>query len=187
VVFRELLAQESAAFSWARLARALRVLELSGEIVSGHFFTGVPGLQFATPDAVRRLRAGLSERAIWWVNGLDPASPCGLDLPGLRGALPRRVGGSHLVYRGADLLLVSRASGREIEIDVAPDDPIARELVGPFRTALTRAFDPVRAIDVETINGEAAARSPHLAAFTDFSVTREGSAVRLRRRYGAVG
>lgn len=187
VVFRELLAQESTAFSWARLARALRVLELSGEIVSGHFFTGVSGLQFATPDAVRRLRAGLAERAIWWVNGLDPASPCGLGLPGLKGALPRRVAGSHLVYRGADLLLVSRASGREIEIDVAPDDPVAGELTAPFRTALTRAFDPAKAIDVETINGEPAGRSPYLAMFAGFSVTREGSAVRLRRRYGGAG
>ena len=147
----------------------------------------MPGLQFATPEAVRRLRSGLSERAVWWVNGLDPASPCGLDLPGLKGTLPRRVAGSHLVFRGTDLLLVSRASGRELEIAVAPGDPVARELLAPFRNALTRAFDPAKAIDVETINGEPAARSPHLDAFADFSVTREAGGIRLRRRYGASG
>lgn len=110
------------------------------------------------------------------MNGLDPASPCGLDLPGLKGTLPRRVAGSHLVFRGTDLLLVSRASGRELEIAVAPGDPVARELLAPFRNALTRAFDPAKAIDVETINGEPAARSPHLDAFADFSVTREAGA-----------
>ena len=187
VVFRELLARESPAFGWARLARALRALELSGEIVSGHFFAGVAGLQFATPEAVRRLRAGLATGAIWWVNALDPASPCGLDLPGLKPGLPRRVAGSHLVFRGSEPLLVSRASGRELEIAVAAEDPLVRELLAPLRSALTRAFDPVRAIDVETINGEPAARSPHLRSFTDFSVTREGGGVRLRRRYDRGG
>ncbi len=187
VVFRELLAQETQAFSWARIARALRTLELSGEIVSGHFFAGVLGLQFATPEAVRRLRAGLAAGALWWVNALDPASPCGLDLPELKGQLPRRVPGSHLVYRGSELLLVSRASGRELEIASAPDDPATGELLAPLRSALTRAFDPVRAIDIETINGEPAGRSPYLAAFADFSVTREGGGVRLRRRYDRHG
>lgn len=188
VVFRELLAQEAPLFAWARLARALRALELSGEIVSGHFFAGVPGLQFATFEAVRRLRAGLSANALWWINALDPASPCGLDLPELKAGLPRRLPGSHLAYRGAELLLVSRASGRELELATAPDDPVNRELLAPLRSALTRSFDPERAIDVETINGEAAGSSPYLPAFADFSVTREGSGLRLRRRYaGGVG
>lgn len=183
VVFRELLAQESAPFAWSRLVRALRALELAGEIVSGHFFAGVPGLQFATFEAVRRLRAGLSDDALWWVNALDPASPCGLDLPELKTGLPRRLPGAHLAYRGAELLLVSRASGRELELATAPDDPVNRVLLAPLRSALTRSFDPLRAIDVATINGEAAGNSPYLAAFADFSVTREGSGVRLRRRY----
>jgi ATP-dependent Lhr-like helicase len=184
VVFRELLASESPAFSWSRLARSLRTMELSGEIVAGQFFEGVPGLQFATPEALRILRAGLSETALWWLSAADPASPCGIDLPGLKGALPRRLPSTHIVFRGREPLLVSRRSGRELEVRLAPDDPALVDALLPLRSALVRAFDPARAIEIETINGEPAARSPYLVAFADFSVTREGGGgVRLRRRY----
>ena len=187
VVFRELLAQESAGFSWSRLARALRAMELAGEIVAGHFFAGVSGLQFATPEAVRRLREELPERAVWWISAVDPASACGLDLAELKAALPRRVASNHLAYVGRELRFLSRRSGRELEFRSAPGDPLNVELVAPLRVALTRAFEPLRAIEVETINGEAAARSPYLDAFAGFASTREGAALRLRRRYSSGG
>jgi len=187
VVFRELLAQESPELSWGRLARALRALELAGEIVAGHFFAGVPGLQFATPEALRRLREGLPEGALWWLWAGDPASLCGVDLPELKSLLPARRSTTHLAFVGSELRWVSRRSGRELEFRTAPDDPVNPELLAPLRVALTRAFDPARAIEVETINGEPAARSPYLSAFGAFAATREGGALRLRRRYSTGG
>lgn len=187
VVFRELLAAEPAPFAWGRLVRSLRTLELAGEIVSGHFFRGVPGLQFATPDAVRRLGAGSSGAPIWWVSGVDPASACGLDLDGLRGKLPRRSASTHLVYRGSELLLIAKRAGRELELRTVPDDPVNALLMAPIRSALTRTFSPARAVDIETINGAPAARSPYRTAFAAFDSTGEGAGLRLRRRYTGAG
>ena len=53
VLFRELLQRELPALRWKGLFRALRLMELSGEILAGHFFEGVPGPQFASHRAFR--------------------------------------------------------------------------------------------------------------------------------------
>lgn len=184
VLFRELLAVELPALGWARLARTLRAMELSGEIVAGRYFDGVPGLQFAAPSTIARLRDGLPEAALWWHDAADPASLCGVDLPELKASLPRRVAGTQLVWRGARLAAVLRRSGREIEFRVAADDAGLAALVEPLRVALTRGFDPEHGLAVETINGEPAATSPYRRAFDAFSVVQEHDGLRLRRRYG---
>jgi len=57
------------------------------------------------------------------------------------------------------------------------------ELLEPLRTALTRAVDAERGIDVERINDEPAGTSPYFAAFAAFDRTRDGGLLRLRRRY----
>ncbi len=43
ILFRQLLMKELPTFSWASLFRSIRLIELSGEILSGHFFSGFPG------------------------------------------------------------------------------------------------------------------------------------------------
>jgi len=183
VLFRELVAGELPVLGWGRLARALRTLELSGEVVAGHFFAGIPGLQFASPAAVRRLQEAPAHGVVWWCSALDPASLCGIDLPELKSALPRRTASSHLVYRGSELLLVARRSGRELTFAASPEDAGLDDLLRPLRVALTRAVAPLAAIEVETINGEPADQSPYRAAFAGFSVTRERGRLRLRRHY----
>jgi ATP-dependent Lhr-like helicase len=101
VVFRELLEHELPLLRWAKLFRALRLLELSGEIISGHFFEGVPGIQFATHEAIRRLAEPLPGERIYFVNACDPASVCGLGLDALSPQLPRRVSSNWMVFRGS--------------------------------------------------------------------------------------
>ncbi len=187
VLFRELVAGELPVLGWGRLSRALRTLELAGEVVAGHFFAGIPGLQFASPAAVRRLQEPPARGAIWWCSALDPASLCGVDLPLLKNTLPRRTASSHLVYRDSELVLVARRSGRDLTFAVSPEDPGLVDLLRPMRVALTRAVAPLAAIEVETINGEPADRSPYCAAFAGFSTTREMGRLRLRRRYGDGG
>lgn len=99
--------------------------------------------------------------------------------------MPRRVIGTWLVWHGRELALVARRGGREVDFRVAPTDPVLTDLVTPWRVALTRAFEPERALDLEIINGEPAATSPFLRAFAAFGRTREaGGAIRLRRSYG---
>lgn len=183
VLFRELLAAEVPALAWSRVARALRGLELAGEIVAGRFFEGVSGLQFAAPGALRRLRDGLPAGASWWCSALDPASPCGLELPGLQGTLPRRSASTRLAYRGSRLGAVFARGGREIHFAVPADDPGLPELLEPLRSALTRAVDAERGLDVEQINGEPAGSSSYFGAFAAFDRTRDGGLLRLRRRY----
>lgn len=139
------------------------------------------------PRSLRRLREGLPEGALWWICATDPASACGIDLPELKSSLPRRLASTHLTFVGRDARFVARRGGRELEFRTAPEDPVNPELLAPLRVALTRAFDPLRAIEVETINGEPASRSPYLAAFAGFAATREAGAVRLRRRYASGG
>jgi ATP-dependent Lhr-like helicase len=77
ILFRELLARELPALQWPRVFRTMRVMELSGEILSGHFFAGIPGLQFISHRGFHSLNRGLPEGEIYWICAADPASPCG--------------------------------------------------------------------------------------------------------------
>ena len=56
VLFRDLLARESAAPPWHQLVRTLRRMELRGEVRGGRFIAGVGGEQFAMETVVSQLR-----------------------------------------------------------------------------------------------------------------------------------
>jgi ATP-dependent Lhr-like helicase len=186
VLFRELVQRELPALSWSGLFRALRLMELSGEVLAGHFFSGVPGPQFASPAAFRRLREGLEQDVVFWIDALDPASPCGLGLEELKGLYPARVPSTHLVFHGARPVVVSRRGGAVLEIDARPGADRAEELLAFLKVQLTREVDPVKAIDVEAIDGGPAAESPWAGPLGEiFDLTREPRGLRLRRRYGA--
>jgi ATP-dependent Lhr-like helicase len=183
IVFRELLQREHPGLRWGELFRSLRLMELSGEILSGHFFQGVPGLQFATPSAVRRLRRGLSEDLIYWISALDPSSPSALGLP-LPYAPPRRLAGNHLVFHGSRLCLVSERRGRRLEILVPPEHPHLVDYLEPLRSQLGRSVDAVTSIEVDEINGEGARRSPYRPILAqEFQLTSGATSLRLWRRH----
>jgi ATP-dependent Lhr-like helicase len=57
VVGHTLLQREKVPLPWRLLLRALRDLELRGEVRGGRFVTGWSGEQYALPAAVERLRA----------------------------------------------------------------------------------------------------------------------------------
>jgi ATP-dependent Lhr-like helicase len=164
LVFKELLQNESPPFRWSSVFRALRLMELSGEVMTGYFFEGIPGPQFISHEALRMLNGELPENAIYWMSAVDPGSLCGIFLGGLKERLPRRVPGTHLVYHGSRLVLVSQRNGAALTFQVSPDDSHLDEYLGVFGHLLNRTFRPVRRIVVETINEEAASRSPYLEA-----------------------
>ena len=164
ILFRELLDHELPAFRWSKVFRALRLMELSGEILSGYFFEGIPGPQFISHAAFQTLQRRLSERAIFWLNATDPASLCGIQADALRRGLPSRIAGSHIVYHGRQLVLTSRRNGQDLTILVPPDDPDLQQYFGFLHNLLNRAFQPMRRIAVSTINGEEATGSPYLDA-----------------------
>jgi ATP-dependent helicase Lhr and Lhr-like helicase len=183
VVFRALLARELPPLRWGVVFRALRLMELSGEIVTGQFFAGVEGLQFATPAALRLLRDGLPEDRAWWLNATDPASPCGLEIEGLPAGLPRRLQSNHVAFRGQRPIVIGERRGRRLSIGVAPDDADLPDLLGFLRSTLGRSVGAERAIVVETINGEPAASSPYRPALESLChAVRDRSTLRLSRK-----
>lgn len=163
ILFRDLLRDEPPPLRWGAVFRALRLMELAGEVLAGHFFAGVDGLQFASPDALKRLQRGLPEDAVYWLCAADPASLCGLGPAGRAGlGLPKRLKGTHLVFRGAEIVLVSSRSGKELDIRVPPGDPRLDDYYAVLDHLLARAFQPFNALDIETINRAPAPSSPYL-------------------------
>jgi ATP-dependent Lhr-like helicase len=63
VVFRKTLQRERVPVPWRDVVRALRILELRGEVRGGRFVAGYDGEQYALPEAVTRLRAARRHRA----------------------------------------------------------------------------------------------------------------------------
>ncbi len=184
VLFRELVQREAGPLQWSRIFRALRLMELSGEVLAGHFFGGVRGLQFISQAAFRELRQGLPEDAIYWLSAIDPASLAGVDIAGLKGTLPSRLASNHLVYHGSRLVLVSRRRGRELVVRCGADHPHLEDYFGVLKVLLTRHFQPLSSIDVETINGEPAVASPFRGKLAEiFRLTREPRSVKLWKRY----
>jgi ATP-dependent Lhr-like helicase len=183
ILFRELLQRELPALRWPSVFRSLRIMELSGEVMAGVFFHGIPGPQFISHQAFHSLQRKLPEDTVYWINATDPASLCGIQLDLIRGMLPARVASTHLLYRGNQLGVISKRNGKDLTFHVPPDDPHLPEYMVLFRHLLTRQFQPVRRIAIETINGEKAPQSPYVPALrTSFDVIVDYQYVNLYRK-----
>jgi ATP-dependent Lhr-like helicase len=93
VVFRVLLQRESHLPPWRDLVRVYRRLEARGEIRGGRFVAGFGGEQFATADAVGRLRAvrkaeKIDELVV--LSAVDPLNLVGILTPEARVAAIHR-------------------------------------------------------------------------------------------------
>jgi ATP-dependent helicase Lhr and Lhr-like helicase len=183
ILFRELLACELPPLQWAKTFKALRLMELSGEILSGHFFEGIPGAQFISHEAFRFLNEPLPEDAVFWMNAADPASLCGIGLPALKSGLPSRIPSTHLVYRGRRPVLVSRRNGGALDIAVPPDDPRLPECLRFLKALLGREFLPEKSLLVEKINGRSAIGSEYSGALKAFGFRGYYKGLELTRTY----
>ncbi len=81
IVCRRLLAREPFAVPWRELLRVYRRLEARGDVRGGRFVAGVPGEQFALPDAVAlarevRRRKPAGDHVI--ISAVDPLNLCGI-------------------------------------------------------------------------------------------------------------
>ena len=168
VLSREHANREGGVFRWAAVFPALRMMELSGEIVSGLFFDELSGPQFALPQAIHQLERLQTSGATFWINACDPAAPCGLGLA--EPVLPQRRLANHMGWCDGELAIVSESYARRLTVHLAPDDPGLDALL-PNLAALARAR---KRLDTETVNGEPARTSPylptlarHLKAVTD--------------------
>ena len=180
ILFRELLAHELPALQWSAVFRSLRLLELSGEVLTGHFFAGIAGLQFLSPHALRLLDSELP-RSIWWIAAADPASPCGLGLQGLPYETPPRLASTHLVFHGPELALVSRRLGRDLLIRVPPRHPYLGGYLACLRALADRGASPQKAMETEVINGVSALDSPYLDDFLEAGFEKGFKTLSLRK------
>ncbi|HEX7597483.1 MAG TPA: hypothetical protein VF518_04660, partial [Polyangia bacterium] len=182
VVFRELLQHELPLLRWPRLFRALRLLELSGEIVAGHFFASVPGIQFATHEAVGRLREPLPDQRLYFINACDPGSVCGLGLAGFPPELPRRIASNWMVFCGPRLVLVSQKGGHDLTVSVEPGDPVLAPALAIFPFFLGREFSPVSSVTVETVNRVNAGSSPYANGLREIGFANDYRGLTLWRK-----
>jgi ATP-dependent Lhr-like helicase len=164
ILFREILLREVPLFRWPDVFRTLRLMELSGEVLSGLFFLGIPGPQFMSHPAFRMFQQESTDEAVYWLNALDPASLCGVPLDALRGSLPKRIESNHVVFRGKDVVLISQRLGSQLTFRVSPDDPQLDEYMSVLRHLLHRDYSPRRRLIVKTINDTPAPQSPYLSA-----------------------
>ncbi|MFH1155685.1 MAG: DEAD/DEAH box helicase [Pseudomonadota bacterium] len=140
ILFRELVARELPGFRWYDLFRSLRLMELSGEVLGGHFFQGIQGLQFISRSGLNMLASPLPETAIFWMNAMDPASLCGVGVQGI--SLPRRIATTHLVFRGPDLVLVSARNGKVLSFSIDPGDVCLPGCLDVLEHLISRRFMP---------------------------------------------
>ena len=181
ILFRELYQREQQHVEWRTIFRALRLMELSGEVTSGHFFESVPGPQFATRESLRTFQNGLQDH-VFLINATDPISPSGLGL-GLHGKhLPRRVASNYLIYHDTDLVMTLARRGRDLTILVEPEFPELERYLGAMNHLLYRPFGPEKKLILETINGESAASSPYLKAIEHcFKPIRDHKSIIIQR------
>ncbi len=149
---------------WASLFKALRIMELAGEVVAGHFFEGLSGPQFIAPSALHRFRAQQAPQS-FWMNATDPASPCGLSLDWP--TLPPRRAGNYLGFLDGSLALVIESHGQRLNFLIAPGHPHIDVATESFQHLARQR----RRIKVATINNQPARHSPYLAAL-DRTLTR---------------
>jgi ATP-dependent Lhr-like helicase len=108
VVFRALLARETAAPPWHDLLKVYRKLEARGEIRGGRFVAGHYGEQFALPEAVeglRTMREQPNDEEICAVSASDPLNLVGIITPGSK--IPSLPGNRVLYKAGVPLAMLS--------------------------------------------------------------------------------
>ncbi|MCR9141504.1 MAG: DEAD/DEAH box helicase [bacterium] len=191
VLFRELLANEAPLLRWSEVFRQLRLMELSGEILGGYFFEGVPGLQFISPAANRLLGRGVDRSAVYGLSAKDPASLAGIksrnsnfrDLN-----FPERKSGVHFVFRGdGGAVLIVRRKLSALEILCAPEDPVLPIALRYFARLMSRDFQAQGPVQVETINERPALKSEYRDALVAFGFESDFKYLTLRRPPGLGG
>ncbi len=146
VVSRHVLALESNGWDWPSIINSLSLMELRGDVRRGYFVLGLPGVQFAMPETVERLRAGhkgskdsftvvsASDFAYVLDQSLIDASDADATL--LSGL--SRIPSNHVVFQGEEPILRSEANGERL----TPASDGASRVVAAAVRALRDHFVP---------------------------------------------
>jgi ATP-dependent Lhr-like helicase len=181
IIFRNLNEFELPPLKWQPLFRSLRVMELSGEIVSGYFFEGVPGPQFITKESFAVLNSGLDENLVYMVNACDPASLCGIHIQSV--TLPARLPSTRIVFHGTNPVIVSKRNYAELDFIVSPENQNIGQYISLISESLVRNYMPLKSIKIEKINGVRADKSPYCDALSQYGFVKDFGKVCKRGLY----
>ena len=183
ILFRAILEKEIPLLSWSDLFKSLRIMELSGELISGYFFKELKGPQFVSKEAYNLLLKGLNDNEVYWTSAVDPVSLCGVDIKGLKSILPKRISSTHMVFHGKNLVLVSRKKGKLIEINVKPDNKNLPLYLNLFKEQLEKKVNPLRFVKVESINGVSCSKSCYKNVFISNGFLKDAGDLILYRKF----
>ena len=153
---RELCNREGGQYRWSQLFRGVRMMELSGELVSGLFFEELSGPQFMQPVALETFLNHSENPIAFWVNSYDPVAPCGLGLKWPK--LPTRNVGNMLAFSDGELVVTSRGYGKQLDFLVPVEDERLDEVCRSMHLAVTNRTR----MTISTINDVRALDSPYL-------------------------
>jgi len=173
ILFREMVTSELPCMQWSTIFNQLRLMELSGEIFSGYFFQDIQGIQFISHKAFRLLNVALPHDVIYWINAADPISMCGIGPEKLKKQLPSRISTTHLVYHGTTLVLISKSKGKHLEFFCSQNAPYLQNYMSFFKILLSRQFNPLPRIVIETINQKPAHESEYLHCLISYGFEKD--------------
>jgi ATP-dependent Lhr-like helicase len=165
VLNRELFARERLVLGWPAAFRALRLMELAGEVSAAEFVRGLALPQFASTAAAARLAAAPAGQP-FWCGATDPISPCGLGTEAATTwplPLPRRVPGNLLVFSGDRLVATIEGRGRRLRLDRQAPEPALAACI-PALAVLAGRHGRLR---IAEIDGAVAADCPWLAVLDE--------------------
>ena len=168
IVCRELCNREGGDFRWAEIFRAVRMMELSGELLSGLFFEELSGPQFMLQSAFVRYSTIGEERRTFWVHSYDPVAPCGLGLDWPE--LPVRQQGNMLAFSAGELVAVSRGHGKQLDFFHPPEDQSIDEVCRTLHYSVAAN----KGLSIDRINGERSLDSPYLLVLNRYMQIRRG-------------
>ncbi len=186
IVSRDWWRREHPAVGWRAIYHELKRLEFRGEVQRGYFVAGLAGAQFALPDAVELLRAepDESDRQPVVLASSDPANVYALPLSaGVAGdplARPRGAG-ALLVTVAGRIVVTAEGRGSRVHVAAAAEAADVQSAMQALaeRLAARSASGRRRDVTIETVNGAAAARSPHAAALREAGFRGNGTAMRF--------
>lgn len=160
VIFKEILKYEMPAFNWSKILTALRLMEMSGEVLSGVFFTQIQGLQFASLEAVQCLKEMADSNKVWCINACDPISLCGMGLVEDVQSV-KRIKSNWLIYSGSKLIIFVKSHGREIVISEITEQRILVQCLEKLKLIIRIQTKKRKYVTIEIINHLAAKDSTY--------------------------
>ena len=167
---------EAGVWDWGALYAQFQLMEMRGEVRRGYFVKGLPGIQFALPEAVERLREWTQSDApahdeTLLLNATDPANLFGPALPGTQDSEQDparfvRIPASYSVLlRGRPVLLLESGGERLTTLADLPADTLRR--------ALALAVGHLGRFTLSQWNGGPILDSPHASLLERVGLRRE--------------